>query len=189
MKFFIIHGTDGSPEGNWFPWLKKELEGQGHTVFVPRFPTPDNQSLDTWLATFAEFESQVDDQTVFIAHSLGPAFVLSLLEQIKGHVKGCVFVSSFIGKFGGEYADEWFDERNRNFAEKSFDWKKIRESCKQFILISSDDDPYVPPEKVQELSKLLGVEPIIHPGGKHLNAEFGFTKFPFILKYVEQLTN
>ena len=39
-NIFIIHGTEGYPEENWFPWLKKELEQKGHIVFVPQFPTP-----------------------------------------------------------------------------------------------------------------------------------------------------
>jgi len=36
---FIIHGTGGYPEENWFPWLKKKLEEFNYKVFVPQFPT------------------------------------------------------------------------------------------------------------------------------------------------------
>ena len=36
----IIHGTEGYPEENWFPWLKKNLEERGYNVTVPQFPSP-----------------------------------------------------------------------------------------------------------------------------------------------------
>ena len=34
-KVFLIHGSHGSPEENWFPWLKQELEKAGLEVIVP----------------------------------------------------------------------------------------------------------------------------------------------------------
>jgi hypothetical protein len=40
-KFVIIHGTKGSPEGNWFPWLADFLRQQHAEVVVPRMPTPE----------------------------------------------------------------------------------------------------------------------------------------------------
>ena len=55
MKFFIIHGSYGNPNENWFPWLKKELEKEGCIVFIPEFPTPENQSLKNWMEIFNDF--------------------------------------------------------------------------------------------------------------------------------------
>ena len=48
----IIHGSYGSPDENWFPWLKKELQKIGYKVFVPAFPTPKNQKLGVWKGIF-----------------------------------------------------------------------------------------------------------------------------------------
>lgn len=37
-NYVIIHGSFGSKDGNWFPWLKDELERKGKQVIVPQMP-------------------------------------------------------------------------------------------------------------------------------------------------------
>ena len=37
-----------------------------------------------------------------------------------------------------------FDEINKTFVETDFDREKIRENCKQFFVLHSNNDPYVP---------------------------------------------
>ena len=93
---FIIHGTGGNPEGNWFPWMKSELETLGFQVYVPQFPTPERQSLSSWLKTFEAYQKYVNEESIFIAHSVGPSFVSTLLENLDAPIKACFFVSGFI---------------------------------------------------------------------------------------------
>lgn len=38
MKYFILHGSFGSKDGNWFPWLKEKLEEKGEEVILPQMP-------------------------------------------------------------------------------------------------------------------------------------------------------
>ncbi|MDP3988435.1 MAG: hypothetical protein Q8P80_04820 [Candidatus Levybacteria bacterium] len=58
MTFVIFHGAYGNPEENWFPQLKEELEALGQKVVVPKFPTPQNQNLESWMKVF---ESTFDE--------------------------------------------------------------------------------------------------------------------------------
>lgn len=183
MNAFIIHGSFGSPEENWFPWLKAELEKLGFEVFVPRFPTPEGQNLKSWMNAFEQYREKVNEETVFVAHSLGPAFVLNLLEGLDRPVKACFFVAGFLGKLGNPE----FDEINRSFTEKEFDWEKIRANCGKFFVFYSDNDPYVPEEKSQKLGQALGTAPILVKGAGHFNEKAGYVKFELLLENVKGL--
>ncbi|MET0779778.1 MAG: hypothetical protein ABWY71_03005 [Candidatus Saccharimonadales bacterium] len=44
-RVIILHGTLGSPSGNWFTWLKLELERRGLEVWLPQLPRPQQPSL------------------------------------------------------------------------------------------------------------------------------------------------
>lgn len=37
-KYIVLHGSFGSKDGNWFPWIKKQLENQNKEVLVPQMP-------------------------------------------------------------------------------------------------------------------------------------------------------
>ena len=48
-NYLIIHGSFGSSEGNWFPWLKQQLEKDNKKVLVPQMPVGiDKQNFDSW---------------------------------------------------------------------------------------------------------------------------------------------
>lgn len=186
LKIFIVHGTGGNPEGNWFPWLKKELEKQRCKVFVPKLPTPQNQNLNNWLAEFKKngFYSLIDDESIIVGHSLGPAFILSLLENLElaKPIRACFFVSGFLGLLNNKE----FDELNKTFTTKEFNWNTIKRNCNKFYVINSDNDPYVPLHKGKELAKKLGTNLIILKNAGHINKESGHTKFDLLLDLIKK---
>lgn len=70
-RVFIVHGWDGNPESNWFPWLKKELENKGFEVFVPQLPDPNNPRIYNWIPKLAKTVGKASEQTYFVGHSMG----------------------------------------------------------------------------------------------------------------------
>ena len=183
MNVIIIHGSFGSPEENWFPWLKEELEKLGHQVFVPVFPTPEGQSLDAWMKVFEEYRQYLDKETILVGHSLGPAFILNVLEGVNKSVKASFFVAGFVGNLNNPE----FDELNRSFADRVFDWEKIKKNGGKFFVFCSDNDPYVPVEKAKELAKKLGIEAEMIKEAGHFNENAGYTKFPMLLKKITEV--
>ena len=61
----------GNLNENWFLWLKGELLKLGFAVTIPQFPTPGGQNLDNWNKVLEEFKDMINEDTVFVGHSLG----------------------------------------------------------------------------------------------------------------------
>jgi len=181
-KFFMIHGAYGNPGENWLPWLKEKLEEMGHTVFAPEFPTPEDQTLDNWMKAFEYYLHLMDNDTIVVAHSLGPAFILSVLEKVEEPIKAAFFVSPFIGSL----KNPDFDRINKTFVHREFNWDKIKKNCAKFFVFHSDNDPYVPLEKAEEFAKNLGVEVILVKNAGHFNEKAGYTKFEMLFDKIKE---
>ena len=178
---FIIHGTGGHPQENWFPWLKSELEKLGCKVIIPQFPTPQNQNLQTWFEVFDKYKKDFTSDTILIGHSLGGAFALRILEQSNTQIKAAFFVGTPIGV---RPITNW--EGDQPFIGKPFDWQKIRSNAKTFTVFHSDDDPWVGVGNGIELSKNLGTEFVHLTNAGHFNAKAGYTKFELLLEKMKR---
>lgn len=179
MNFFIIHGVYANPDANWFPWLKNELEKKGFEVIVPKFPTPLDQSLESWLRVFSDYKNKISEETIMIGHSLGASFILSYLEKTNKKIKAAFLVAGFFKLLNSPY-----DEINKSFIDKEFDWNKIKNNCEKFIVIGSDNDEYISPGMSKELAKNVNAELIIVHNGGHLNKESGYDTFPLLLECI-----
>lgn len=182
----ILHGTMGSPEGNWFPWLKSQLEND-YNVYVPTLPTPDNQSKDNWCTALRDQAPVFGKNTILIGHSIGASLMMHILEIVKEPVHKSIFVCPVLDEIGNEE----YDTLNRTFVEKvpNLDWDTISKNTGKCTIFMGDNDPYVPAHHAQTLHKHIGGELIVVSNGGHLNGESGYTEFKEILKIINKENN
>jgi predicted alpha/beta hydrolase family esterase len=179
----IIHGTYGSPEENWFPWLANSIKQYGHNAIVPKLPTPEDQSLMNWSNSFKQQVGELTENMVLVGHSLGPGFILNLLERSKFKVLGTFLVSAFIGELGNDD----FDSLNKSFVCRDFNWSTIAKNCGETHIYNSDNDPYVPLSKGEEIANNIHADLTIIKKGGHINAKAGFRKFPLLYNDIIKL--
>ena len=183
QKIVIVHGTCGSPEGNWFSWLKNELSNLGFDVSVPRFPTPAGQSFASWRKVFADMNTQAPDQTILIGHSIGAPFVLRMAEETNAPYNAFLAVCPFAKTLGIEE----FDGLNSTFVDHNFDWPRIKAGAKHRFCFAGDNDPYVPLTFSEDVAQKAGATLHVVPGGGHLNADSGYVTFPQILEVIKTI--
>src|SRR3989344_4769884 len=94
-RVFLIHGWDGNPNNNWFPWLKENLEDKGFQVHIPAMPNPGKPMIDSWVPFLKKQVGKADKDTYFIGHSIGCQTILRYLETINNEVGGAVLVAGF----------------------------------------------------------------------------------------------
>ena len=181
-NIFLIHGSHGHPKNNWFPWLKAELKKLGHTVFIPHFPTPKNQTLDHWLKVFKKYEKHIDKNTIFIGHSLGAPFILNLFEKIKKPVKSTFLVAGFTGLLKSKK----FDPLIKTFSDRKFNWQKLKQKSQKFHVFHSNNDPYVPLAKGRQLAKNLKAKLTLIKNAGHFNSESKWLQFKQLLRKIKK---
>lgn len=69
----------------------------------------------------------------------------------------------------------------REFYALPFDAEVAKKHCEKFVMIFSDNDPYVPVAKSLEFAKQIGAKTILERGKKHFTAADGVTALPSVL--------
>lgn len=148
-------------------------------MFLPQFPGGEQQRLHPWMRTFAPLKEHLGG-AVLVGHSLGVPFLLRVLERFFAHPRAAFFV----GGFAGGVEKSTFSLQD--FVQEPFDWKTIRQRCQTFVVIHSDNDPYVPLEKAEEMARNLGVGVDLVKGGGHFLLP-KYRTFDFLLEKIDDV--
>ena len=103
MNYLILHGSFGSPFGNWFPYLRSELEKKELIVYTPDMPTGMGyQNYDNWSRVMDGYVSAdiLNENTIIFAHSIAPVFICKYLVERNIKVKRLVLVCGFNNYLG-----------------------------------------------------------------------------------------
>ena len=183
MKIFLFHCWGGESRSCWSGYIIDEFTKKRVEVVSPDFPNSGKPWLPDWLKVVREkvpsFHSK--DEWVLVGHSLGCPTILRLLESFgpKEKVKAVILVASF--------AKDLFIPEIQNFVFKDFDWAKIKAGSKKFIVINSNNDPYIELNEGERIANLLGAEFIVEEKGGHINEGSGFTTYPRLKEIIETL--
>lgn len=181
MKAVILHGTDNDHTGNWFPWLKAELEKLGLEVWVPDLPGAARPNVERYTKFLLDSGWDFNDNLV-IGHSAGAVEVLDLLQNLPDGTKvnAAIMVAVFKGDLGWDVLKDLNGVR--------YDYSKIKDMAGKRIVIHSDDDPHCPIEGAQQIAEAIDAEIIEMHGMKHfsIHTDTRFTKFPELLEIIKQ---
>jgi uncharacterized protein len=186
-RAIIIHCWSGNPEYCWYPKTKQELEAHDFTVQVPTMPETDAPELRKWLPELVEAAGEPNEQLYLIGHSIGTVAIMRYLESLPAQVSigGVVLVAGFTESLG-------FRELE-NFFETKLDFRKIKSKAKQFVLINSDDDPFVPIQYGHRLAEELEGKLIIKHAMGHFSGavddEASCTSLPDVASSITVMTS
>lgn len=187
-RVFIIHGWDGSPEANWLPWMKAELEKRGYEVIVPAMPETNHPKIDEWVSHLAEVVGTPDQETYFIGHSIGCQAVARYLAGVTQSTAGVLFVAGWFTLTGLETPEEV--EIAKPWIEKPIDDTAFRKNAGKIVALFSDNDSNVPLENVNLFKERFGARTIVEKNAGHFTGEeTGVMEFPIILSTFLELAD
>ena len=176
-NYFIIHGTFGHNKENWFPWLENKLIKKGE-VFNLNYPTPENQSFESWSKVLDKYKDKITSETVFICHSIGCIFLIKYCIFNKIKIDKAIFVSGC----NNYYFDPKFDEINKDmYTDRISEFKNY---CDNVICFYSKDDPYIKFNQLQIFANSVHAIHKIYEHAGHFNEKAGYKKFEDILPYI-----
>lgn len=183
-RVFIIHGWGGGSKGDWFVWLKKELETKGFVVVAPDMPDTWHPKISEWVGKIKELVGSVDEETYFVGHSIGCQAIMRYLERLPQDEKigGAIFVAGWFNLTDETWDEEYTKEIADEWINMPIDFGKLKQHTNKFILINSDNDPDVPLSDTELFKENLSTKVIMLKNMGHIAGDDGVTELPVALE-------
>lgn len=173
---YIVHGYMAQPSDHWFPWLRKRLLDAGFDVDILAMPDSDRPDAIAWDKFLEARIARYDEETFFVAHSLGCISLLRhLASRTETTVGGIVLVSGFseplarLPQLDAFIASADMVERARRIASHR-------------TVIAARDDAIVPYEATARLARQWQADLVTVDRCGHFLGSDGFTEFGLVYR-------
>lgn len=180
---YLIHGFTASSKANWFPWLKEQMKNKGFELIVPDMPNTEDPHLVPWLQKLEESVSKINENTIFIGHSLGCITTLRFILKKGISIKGAILVSGFMDKNPMDIQKVGLNE----FISGEIDIDEVKSLIPHRVMLTAVDDDIVPMEASKKMADKLDARLIILDKGGHFIDRDGFSEFPEVEALLEEL--
>ncbi len=178
MKVVLIHGKDTDPSQKWYPWFKREMEKRGIEIIAPVMPKPNDPVMSEWLQEIDK--TRPDENTILVGHSRGCGAILGWLQKQPGSLK--VKKVILLAPISGTKMSIKTESNFGFYTKEGYDFEKIKKHCKDFVVMHSKDDPWVPFESGVENAKGLDAKFLKFNHYRHFG--HGFPEIPELLKEI-----
>ena len=179
--YVIVHASFGHPFEHWYAWLFNELTRKGKQVLVPQFPCgEDIQNYSNWSAVMDSYRPFLNENTTYVGHSIGPAFISSYISNNRLKAKNLFFVAPVLGEINAPD----YNAVNKTFFQ-SEKWRIIPELTDKRICYISKTDPYVPNELSENFANIINAQKVYVDNAGHFNTYAGYLQFEMLLKDIE----
>jgi len=190
-KVLVLHGTKGTSQSNWLPWLKSELEKKNIEVAIPDLPEELNyeKRMNFLKEKYAEF---LTEDTIIIGHSSGATAALHIANRYK--IKKLILVAPVL------YMDEDYNNSFTHIADKqtadslaeyanhNIDPLRIMENAQDIVMLFGEQDTYTPSAEFLQYShkNYPTAATYVFEDKKHFSTTTDNLKvFPDLLKYLD----
>lgn len=180
-QIFVLHGYSASINDHWFQDLKYQIEDEHTSVTLIPFPDSENPDVEAWQKVLDQQIPSVDENTYFVAHSLG---VITLLHFLQRHeyqnIGGMILVSGFSGLISDSSV------LNSYITKSKVDTDYFKDTKKKLVYLSDNDDLVLPKLTIQ-LAKEIDAPYITVSNGGHFLGREGYTKFPQVVNSLKEM--
>lgn len=146
----LLHGNGGgSGQDQWFPYIKRELEGIGVECIAPDLPDAQLARMQFWFPYFTD-KLKLSQDDIVVGHSSGALAILKYAE--KNEIGASVLVGTYYTDLGYE------DEKTSGYFDTPWLWNNIKANQKWTAIFASTDDPFIPIEEPRFIRDQLNSE-------------------------------
>ncbi|MDE1871660.1 MAG: alpha/beta hydrolase [Candidatus Micrarchaeota archaeon] len=173
-RMILVHRWGGTPNSDWYPWIRRMLLERDFEVLVPEMPHTNEPHIGEWVPYLSEVAKGIDENTYFIGHSVGCQAIMRYLEELGGDVAvGAVFIAPWLNLIGSSLESNEEKELAMEWTSTPIDLHAVKRHLKSSFALFSDNDPFVPLDDSRIFREELGSRVVIHPKRGHFTEDDG----------------